>query len=443
LGAYAPWWDGRRINKPGIRAWVVGPERGLVRDGPQKRLTGVAAGGELGTGWVPLDSFVGKITNVPGGGGCIDSFSVQHVDAAGKPDGISTVTFKSFEQGVEKMSSESVDVIWIDERCSSEIYSELLARTTATGGLVFMTYTPLKGGGELTYRFLNEYYSPDRAEVRLDLVDAKHISEERRTTLEEEYLPHERSARLHGIPQLGISKVFPVELDTLLRDFVSEMEIKPWAKWICGIDFGGSLHPFACCVCAWVPDLEEFYVVNGFKMMGEDPHYHVKRIAGACKGLRIPCAYGHDGNIHARGSSNAGDTTAAVYRRHGAPMMGRHATNSDGKNIHIEPEILDMIYAMKSGKFVIASHMMELAEEFLHYHRTEDGKINPIKDDLISAMRYAWMCRHQGRMLGECDEYGRAPGTGSGAEYDPRPRLLLPKRPVERMARNVDFDLFE
>ena len=58
-------------------------------------------------------------------------------------------------------------MIWIDERCSEEIYSELLARTTATDGIVFLSYTPLKGGGELTYRFLNEY-SPDRSDTRIE-----------------------------------------------------------------------------------------------------------------------------------------------------------------------------------------------------------------------------------------------------------------------------------
>jgi len=51
----------------------------------------------------------------------------------------------------------------------------------------------LKGGGELTYRFLNEY-SADRIDIRIDAQDAKHISAERRAQLEESHLPHEREA---------------------------------------------------------------------------------------------------------------------------------------------------------------------------------------------------------------------------------------------------------
>ena len=198
------------------------------------------------------------------------------------------MTFKSFEQGSEKMQTESVDVIWIDERCSLEIYSELLARTSAVNGLLFLSYTRLRGGGELTYRFLNEY-SADRADVRLDIEDAKHISQERREQLENEYLPHERSARLHGIPQLGIARVFPIAIEQLMRDFVPETDIENWARYIVGIDFGGGLHPFAACLCAWTPDMERFYVIDGFKMMGDETLYHVKRIASMCKasGFRV------------------------------------------------------------------------------------------------------------------------------------------------------------
>jgi hypothetical protein len=50
-GQYPKWWNGRRFNKP-TRGWVIGPERTLVRDGPQKNLC--AMQGEFGTGAIPL-----------------------------------------------------------------------------------------------------------------------------------------------------------------------------------------------------------------------------------------------------------------------------------------------------------------------------------------------------------------------------------------------------
>jgi phage terminase large subunit-like protein len=430
-GNYPSWWQGRRFAKP-TRGWVIGPTAQLVRDGPQRQLC--SKGGEFGTGTIPLASFAGKPVMVPGGTGSIDTLSVSH-QTAGKRDGISTCTFKSFEMRSEKMQSESVDWIWIDERCSEEIYSELLARTTATDGILFLSYTPLKGGGELTYRFLNEY-SSDRSDTRIEASDARHISPERRATLEESYLPHEREARIHGIPQLGIARVFPFQIEKLMKQFDPDRDIKSWARWIVGVDFGFG-HPFAAALCAWVHDTEEFFVVDGFRMERSEALYHVKRIAAMCRGMRIPIAWPHDGNSHEKGS---GIPLADIYRRLGAPMLGKHAENKGG-GIHVEPAIEEMCSYMKRDVFTIASHMSELGEEILSYHRDEDYKIVKLRDDLISATRYAFMMRRSGKLLDDCDAYGRAPGVPNPEMFDPRP----PRRDRttrSKLASGIDFPLF-
>jgi phage terminase large subunit-like protein len=411
-GHYPRWWKGRRFSKA-TRGWIIGPTAQLVRDGPQRQLT--ARQGEFGSGTIPLASFAGKPVMVPGGTGAIDTMNVVH-ETNGTRDGLSSATYKSFEMRSEKMQSESVDWIWIDERCSEEIYSELLARTTATDGIVFMSYTPLKGGGELTYRFLNEY-SPDRADIRIEAHHARHISTERRAQMEENYLPHERDARIHGIPQLGIARVFPFALEQLMRDFNPDTDIKPWARWTVGIDFGYG-HPFAAALCAWVHDLEEFFVVDGFKMERSEALYHVKRIAAMCRGLRIPIAWPHDGLTHEKGSGMA---LRDVYSRCGAPMLATHAHNHGRNNYHVEPAIEEMIGYAKRGCFTIASHMTELGEEILNLHRDEDYKIVRLRDDLFSAARYAFMMRRSGKALNNCEEYGRAPGVAAAETYDPRP----------------------
>ena len=429
-GQYPRWWTGRRFTKP-TRGWVIGPERTLVRDGPQRKMT--AMQGEFGTGTIPLATFAGKPVMVPGGTGSIDTASVVH-ETDGARGGISTVTFKSFEQGSEKMQAESVDWIWVDERCSEEIYSELIARTTATDGLIFLSYTPLKGGGELTYRFLNEY-STDRIDIRIDAQDARHISAERRAQLEESYLPHEREARIHGIPQLGIARVFPFPIETLMRPINPDTDIKSWARWIVGIDFGYG-HPFAAALCAWVNDTDEFFVVDGFKMERGEAFTHIRRIAGMCRGLRVPIAWPHDGLQHEKGSGLA---LADVYRRVGGPILSTHAENKGG-GYHVEPAIEEMCGFMQREQFVIASHMSELAEEIISYHRDEDYKIVKLRDDLLSAVRYAFMMRRSGKLLDGLETYGRAPGADPG-NYDPRPPRRDRSRDTE-LARGLDFDVF-
>jgi hypothetical protein len=311
---------------------------------------------------------------------------------------------------------------------------------------LFLSYTPLKGGGELTYRFLNEY-SADRCDIRIEASDARHITPERRAQLEESYLPHEREARIHGIPQLGIARVFPFPVEKLLKPIDPDTDIKSWARWIVGIDFRHSgaangTHPFAAALCAWVHDTEEFFVVDGFRMHGGEPLYEIKRIAAMCRGLRIPVAWPHDGNRVEKGS---GQALAEMYRRLGAPMLGTHAQNKGG-GIHMEPAIEEMCSYMKRELFSVANHMSEFGEEFLNYHRDEDYKIVQLRDDLLSATRYAFMMRRSGKLLSACEEYGRAPGVPTAEMFDPKPPSFWIRRNEDTsggLAKGIEFPLFD
>jgi hypothetical protein len=62
-----------------------------------------------------------------------------------------------------------------------------------------------------------------------------------------------------------------------------------------------------------------------------------------------------------------------VYKRLGAPLLGKHAENRGG-GYHVEPAIAEMCDHKKDGRLAIASHMSELAKEILSYHPDEDYK---------------------------------------------------------------------
>ena len=162
-GDYPYWWTGKRFDKP-IRVWAVGESGQLVRDTLQKKLCGDE---EFGTGVIPLESFGKKPVMVPGGTGAIDTMFVTH-QTDGTVDGTSSLTFKSFEMRREKLQGESVDLIWVDEKPPEEVYSEFLARTSATDGHLIVSFTPVGAGGAagLTYKFLSEP-SSDRAVFRI------------------------------------------------------------------------------------------------------------------------------------------------------------------------------------------------------------------------------------------------------------------------------------
>jgi phage terminase large subunit-like protein len=447
-GRYPKFWTGRRFSKP-IRCWVVGVTAQLVRDGPQRQLT--ARQQEFGSGTIPLSALVGyKPIMTPGGTQSIDTLSCNH-ETNGKRDGTSTLTFKSFEQGPEKLQSESIDLIWVDERCSEDIYNELLARTTATNGAIILSYTPLreKAGGTLTTRFLEEF-NPDRFDISLIIDDATHISPAKRKSLEESYRPSELQARLYGIPQVGGHLIFEgVRVSDLMREVIPDGEnatIKSWALWICDIDFGlgGRAHPFAGALCAFVPDLEEFYVIDGFLMRDrEDVMHHAKRIANMCRGYKIPIAWPHDGAAQGELGTGKPRSKMQIYKDCGLPMLPNFAYNHPNIGDNSRDVPLEEMYAAMRGnsKFVIANHLHELAGEIAAYHRDADSqKIVSINDDLLSAVRYCWMSRRLGKNPLRCDEYGRIPGAPTGDMW--RPQHQRPRNNGPQIAKGVDFDLF-
>jgi Terminase RNaseH-like domain len=66
----------------------------------------------------------------------------------------------------------------------------------------------------------------------------------------------------------------------------------------------------------------------------------------------------------------------------------------------------DLMYA---EKLKIAGHNTELLEELRHYHRDENYKIVKVRDDLVSALRYAVMMKRYGKPIKECEGIGHGP----------------------------------
>ena len=118
-----------------------------------------------------------------------------------------TLTFKSYESGREKFQSTTLDWWWADEEPDEVIYSELMARITATGGMGYVTFTPLKGRSAVVLRYLDEP-SPDRIATVMTIDDVGHISKEDKVKIIAGYKAHEREARAMGVPIMGSGKIF-------------------------------------------------------------------------------------------------------------------------------------------------------------------------------------------------------------------------------------------
>lgn len=149
-GIYPEWWTGRRWER--ATRWWAGSKTGEVtRDGVQRYLVGEPKNeADWGTGMIPKAQLADWARR-QGIADALDSCTVKHVSG-----GISTVGFKSYDQGRQKWQGETLDGVWFDEEPPMDIYMEGLTRTNATGGIVMITFTPLLGMSDVVSMFLGE-----------------------------------------------------------------------------------------------------------------------------------------------------------------------------------------------------------------------------------------------------------------------------------------------
>ena len=225
-------------------------------------------------------------------------------------------------------------------------------------------------------------FIPGRSITRMTINDAEHYSEEERNAIIAGYPPHEREARVKGVPSMGSGRVFPVAQ--------SEIEVTPFAipsHWvqINGLDFGWD-HPTAAVNCAYDRDADCFYVCKDYQKREATPIIHAASIKPW--GDWIPTAWPHDGLQHDKGS---GETLRDQYLEQGVNMLDDRATFENGGN-SVEAGILDMLQRMQTGRWKVFSTCSAWFASFLIYHRV-DGLIVKKKDDVLDASRYALMMK--------------------------------------------------
>lgn len=171
-GLYPWWWTGKRFVGP-TSWWAAGDTMETTRDVPQTALMGPHDDVPRAT-WHPGKAMIPphlvhhtarKSGGIPN---CLAQVWVKHVDAAGKPDGISDLAFKSYDQGRRSFQGPEKHGIWLDEEPpdagenqQSDIYTECLMRTMTVGGIVIATFTPLRGLTQFVQWYLEQAVMPE------------------------------------------------------------------------------------------------------------------------------------------------------------------------------------------------------------------------------------------------------------------------------------------
>lgn len=387
-GIYPIWWTGRRFDKP-THGWACGSTARATRDTVQKELIGPI--GAWGTGMIPKDK-LGKFWALAGVPQGIDIIQIKHITG-----GWSTIGLKNYEQPLAAFYGTALDWVWPDEECPQEYYNEMLIRTMTTNGLVFNTFTPLKGLTPHVVRFSEnaDYLAgaskligvPDKAEgveedARLHNItshkaiiqagwdDAPWLSEESKVQMEADTPPNMRAARRSGKPSMGSGNVYPIAIEAIMCE---PFKIPDYYKRLYALDVGWNRT--AVLWAAIDPQSDTVYITDEYYVGEQQPPVHAAAIRA--RGKWVPGVI----DPASRGRSQADGRQL------------RQDYNDLGLHLHdainaVDSGISGLWQRMTTGNFKVFNSCSHFAKEFVLYRRTDRGAIVKENDHLMDCARY-------------------------------------------------------
>ena len=188
-----------RKNKNGVFGWVVSLSQQVQRDVAQEKILKY-----INPDWIVDITMLSGKKDSPKSG-VIDQIKIK--SALG---GISTIGFKSCDQGREKFQGASLDFVWFDEEPPKEIYDECRMRVLDKKGDIFGTMTPLKG---LTFIyeeiFLNKYNSNNVWYEFIEWADNPFLKKSEIKALTESMSESELQSRRYGLFYTDTGPVYP------------------------------------------------------------------------------------------------------------------------------------------------------------------------------------------------------------------------------------------
>ncbi len=390
LGDYPEGWEGHKFDHAPL-CWGLGYSMEKTRDLLQTALFGKYSEGKFLGGLIPAERIISH-ESATGTPNAMRTVRVKHSSGD-----ISTMQFWSYSQGQHAIMGDVVDFFHIDEEPRDQtIRPQLLTRTIngdkGRGGRGIYTFTPENGRTELVVKFMDDP-SPDQFFMQKGWDDAPHMTKEKRDRMLLQYPAHQRDMRTKGIPMLGHGRIYDLAEDFITCD---SPDIQPEWFVINGMDFGWD-HPQAHVQLVEDRDSGMFYVTHAWKerMVSANDAWGATKIWAE----NIPTAWPHDGLQHEKGRDDALQQKTH-YENAGYAMLHAHATWPQGGN-SVESGLYEINDLMRKGKFKISRGLRQMLDEVLQYHRNEKGKINKSLDDLLDAVRYAYMMRRYAKRIGD------------------------------------------
>ena len=414
-GDYPDDWHGYRFEFAPV-VWLLGYSGEKTRDLLQQKLFGKYHNKEFEGGYIPRDKIIDWVA-MGGVPRAMREVRVKH------KHGVAVCQFWSYSQGQHALMGDVVDFAHIDEEPEdAEIYPQVLTRLIngdrGRGGRLILTFTPENGKTELVSQFMDTE-TPGQHMITATWDDALHLSEEKKALILNQYPLYQRDMRSRGIPLMGAGLIYEID-ESLVR--CEPFDIPLHFRVINGMDFGWD-HPQAHVQLAIDDDNQVIYVCHGFKrskIQAYEAWQATKSWSEA-----VPVAWPQDG-LQTREDGKKAQEKKQMFIDAGFNMLDEHAT-FEGGGTSVWTGIVQLNQLFKTGQLRIFSTCHEVFEEIRQYHTklenngNGDAKIVKIKDDLLDAIRYAYMMRrHAVRYidLWETDEhYDITPDSDNAMGY--------------------------
>jgi phage terminase large subunit-like protein len=395
-GLYPSWWpkNGKRFSKP-ITVFVAGEGWEQVARVLQDELIGtkdVKIRDHIGTGAIPRDCIVQDTMRCDGAN--ILGVEIKHSSGAN-----SYLLFGNYTQEVRNLQGFKLDLCVFDEQPPDDVFSELVTRTATTQGQVLCSFTPLKGLNGLVSKF---WYEEDGYEhVRVTWDDVPEMDPwgepfllfETRRQLERDYLPHEREARIAGVPVMGQGAVFQIRNWPTYKTGDYDFRMMNNIERVIALDLGLVRDKTVISLLYWNPREQEAWLHSQICVKGTEEAAPVNWIQHLMRPevFGCPIVLPSDANTAGRYTMSA-LSLRQMFEEYNLNVVQHPAMNppdSEGKMTnHKSFGINTMRQMMELGTFHINENCVEFLREAKNYFVDEKGRFSD-PDDCIDSARYA------------------------------------------------------
>ncbi len=209
--------------------------------------------------------------------------------------------------------------------------------------------------------------------VQAGWADSPHLDAAGQAELARAYMPHERDARMHGIPSLGAGAIYPVgESEITCEPF----QIPVYYRHVYALDVGWNRT--AALWGALDGETDVLYLYSEHYQSEVQPAVHAQAIKS--RGDWIPGVI----DPAARGRSQAdGISLRNTYAELGLILVP--ANNA------VESGIYETWARLSSGRIKVFRTLQSFLMEYRLYRRDEKGKIVKSNDHLMDTLRYMVM----------------------------------------------------